>query len=74
MRGSFVPDTSAGNTVIADNLASHKVTGLREAVETIGATTNYLPPLSLDIISVEQLKAVLRKTAIRHPTGACALG
>jgi transposase len=33
----LVPTLSPGDTVIIDNLASHKVAGVREAIEEAGA-------------------------------------
>jgi transposase len=55
--------------VIVDNLASHKVAGVREAIEARGARLLYLPPYSPDLNPIEQvfakLKALLRKAAAR---------
>ncbi len=55
--------------VVLDNLSSHKVAGVREAVEARGASLLYLPPYSPDLNPVEQafakLKALLRKAAAR---------
>lgn len=52
-----------------DNLAAHKVEGVREAIEAAGATLAYLPPYSPDLNPIEQffakLKALLRKAAER---------
>jgi transposase len=52
-----------------DNLASHKVAGVREAIEAKGARLLYLPPYSPDLNPIEQvfakLKALLRKAATR---------
>ena len=52
-----------------DNLASHKVAGVREAIEAAGAELRYLPPYSPDFNPIEQffakLKALLRKAAAR---------
>jgi transposase len=52
-----------------DNLASHKVAGIREAIESAGAELRYLPPYSPDLNPIEQafakLKALLRKAAAR---------
>ncbi len=48
-----------------DNLSSHKVEGVREAIEAVGARLLYLPPYSPDLNPIEQvfakLKALLRK-------------
>jgi transposase len=50
-------------------LPSHKVKGVREAIEQSGATLRYLPPYSPDLNPIEQafakFKASLRKTAAR---------
>ncbi len=52
-----------------DNLAAHKVAGVREAVRATGANLLYLPPYSPDLNPIEQafakLKALLRKAAPR---------
>ena len=36
-----------------DNLSSHKVAGVREAVEVAGATLRYLPSYSPDLNPIE---------------------
>ena len=41
---ALVPTLSAGDIVIMDNLSSHKVAGVHEAIEAVGATPLYLPP------------------------------
>lgn len=65
----LVPVLRAGDVVIADNLSSHKVAGVREAIEAAGATLLYLPPYSPDLNPIEQvfakLKALLRTAACR---------
>lgn len=38
-----------------DNLASHKVKGVREAIEAVGADVWYLPPYSPDLNPIEKL-------------------
>ncbi len=66
---ALVPTLSAGDIVIMDNLSSHKVAGVREAIEEVGATPLYLPPYSPDLNPIEQvfakLKASLRKRGAR---------
>jgi transposase len=61
-----------GDLVIMDNLASHKVSGVREAIEAAGAKLIYLPPYSPDLNPIEQvfskLKALLRSAAVRTVT------
>jgi transposase len=58
-----------GDTVIMDNLAAHKVAGVREAIEAVGAKLVYLPPYSPDFNPIElafaKLKAMLRSAAAR---------
>jgi transposase len=65
----LVPTLSPGDIVIMDNLASHKVTGVRQAIEAAGASLLYLPPYSPDLNPIEQafakLKALLRAKALR---------
>jgi transposase len=40
------PTLHPGDIVIADNLRSHNVAGVNEAVEAVGAHLRYLPPYS----------------------------
>ena len=58
-----------GDVLVLDNLSSHKVAGVREAVEAAGATLRYLPPCSPDLNPIEQvfakLKEALRAAAAR---------
>jgi len=65
----LAPTLSKGDVVVMDNLAVHKVAGIREAIEAVGATILYLPPYSPDLNPIEQmfakLKALLRKAAAR---------
>jgi transposase len=52
-----------------DNLPSHKVAGIREAIKAAGAELRYLPSYSPDFNPIEQffakLNALLRKAAAR---------
>jgi transposase len=65
----LVPSLAPGDVVVMDNLAAHKVSGVREAIEAAGASLLYLPPYSPDLNPIEQLfaklKALLRKAAAR---------
>ena len=65
----LAPTLSAGDVVVMDNLAAHKVAGVRTAIAAAGASILYLPPYSPDLNPIEQLfaklKALLRKTAAR---------
>ena len=63
----LVPTLKRGDTVFMDNLPVHKVAGVREAIEAVGATLIYLPAYSPDLNPIElafsKLKAHLRKAA-----------
>jgi transposase len=65
----LTPALAKGDVVVMDNLAAHKVAGVREAVAAVGASILYLPPYSPDLNPIEQvfakLKALLRKAAAR---------
>jgi transposase len=65
----LVPTLAPGDIVVMDNLSTHKVSGIREAIEAAGATLLYLPPYSPDYSPIEscwsKLKASLRKTKAR---------
>jgi transposase len=69
VRDVLAPTLRFGDVVIMDNLPSHKVAGVREAIEAAGATLLYLPPYSPDFNPIEQafakIKALLRKAAAR---------
>jgi transposase len=78
----LAPTLVPGDIVIMDNLSSHKVAGVRQAIEAAGAILLYLPPYSPDLNPIEQffakLKAILRKAAARtidtlHAAVAAAL-
>lgn len=65
----LVPTLVVGDIVNIDNLSSHKVAGVREAVEAVGASLCYLPPYSPDLNPIElafaKIKALLRQAAAR---------
>jgi len=65
----LAPTLQPGDIVVMDNLSSHKVAGVNQAIEAKGATLRYLPPYSPDLNPIEQaiakLKAHLRKEAAR---------
>jgi transposase len=65
----LVPTLMPGDVVVMDNLGSHKVGGVREAIEAAGASLLYLPPYSPDLNPIEmafaKLKALLRAAALR---------
>jgi transposase len=65
----LAPALAPGDIVVADNLASHKVAGVREAIEARDASLWFLPAYSPDMNPIEQgfakIKARLRKAAPR---------
>src|SRR5918995_3336117 len=66
---ALAPSLRPGDIVVMDNLAAHKVKGVRAAIEAAGAELRYLPPYSPDLNPIEQafakLKALLRAAASR---------
>jgi transposase len=50
----LAPTLQPGDLVVLDNLSSHKRAGVREAIESVGATLLYLPPYSPDFNPIEQ--------------------
>ena len=69
VRHGSVRRADVGDIVIADNLAAHKVDGVRHAIEAVGATLRFLPPYSPDFNPIElsfaKLKAIVRKARCR---------
>lgn len=65
----MTPKLRADDVVIMDNLAVHKVAGVRAAIEGVGAKLLYLPPYSPDLNPIEmafsKLKSLLRKAKER---------
>jgi len=69
VRQGLVPVLKKGAVVIMDNLATHKVQGVSEAIEEAGARLIYLPPYSPDYNPIEnmwsKIKQILRSLAPR---------
>jgi transposase len=65
----LVPTLHQGDIVIMDNLPSHGVTGITEAITATGARLRFLPPYSPDLNPIEQafakIKSALRAAAAR---------
>jgi transposase len=63
------PQLQSGDIVVMDNLAAHKVAGVRELIENTGAQLRYLPPYSPDFNPIEKcwskLKQLLRAAKAR---------
>ncbi len=66
---TLVPALTPGDTVIMDNIAAHKVAGVRQAIEAAGSHLRYLPAYSPDSNFIEnafaKLKSLLRSAAAR---------
>jgi transposase len=65
----LAPVLNPGDIVVMDNLAAHKVDGVRRAIEAAEAKLLYLPPYSPDLNPIEmafsKLKTLLRGAAER---------
>ena len=65
----LAPTLAPGDIVVMDNLSSHKVDGVRQAIEARHASVLYLPPYSPDLNPIEQsfskLKSLIRKAGAR---------
>jgi transposase len=68
----LAPTLRAGEVVIMDNLATHKIHGVQEAIHSRGARLLYLPPYSPDFNPIEpmwsKIKQMLRSRAPRTDT------
>jgi transposase len=69
VRQGLVPALRKDDLVIMDNLATHKIAGVGQAIETVGARLLYLPPYSPDFNPIEnmwsKIKQILRSAAPR---------
>jgi transposase len=65
----LAPALKPGDIVVMDNLSSHKVASIRDALAAVGAELRYLPPYSPDRNPIElafsKLKKLLRDGAER---------
>ena len=58
----LVPTLRPGDIAVMDNLAAHKIAGVREAIEAAGAERRFLPPYSPDMDPIEQVFAKVKNT------------
>jgi transposase len=69
----LAPTLKPNDIVVVDNVATHKVAGVAEAIEAAGATLRYLPKYSPDLNPIEmpfsKFKAHMRKLAQRTIPG-----
>jgi transposase len=49
----LAPSLKPGDIGVMDNLSSHKVSGVMEAIESVGASVLFLPPYSPDLNPIE---------------------
>lgn len=77
VRQHLVRELRKGDVVVLDNLSSHKVKGVAEAIEAAGASVRYLPPYSPDLNPIElafaKFKKLLRDGAERTADGLWSL-
>jgi transposase len=69
VRDCLVPALRPGMVVVMDNLSSHKLAGVREAIEAANCRLVYLPPYSPDYSPIENIwskaKSVMRMLEAR---------
>jgi transposase len=69
----LVPTLKRRDIVVVDNVPFHKVAGVEEAIQAVGASLRYLPKYSPDLNPIEllfhPLKTCLRKAAERTIEG-----
>ena len=63
----LVPALQPGDLVVLDNLRSHKVAGIEEAIRAAGAQLLYLPPYSPDYNPIEQVFSKLKPYLEKPP-------
>ena len=54
------PELRPGNEVLMDNCAIHKVAGVREAIEAVGASLSFIPQYSPDFNPIELVFGALK--------------
>jgi len=59
---ALVPVLRPGMVVLMDNLAAHKVAGIRRAIEDAGCRLVYLPPYSPDLSPIENIWSKAKQT------------
>lgn len=57
----LIRELRSGDVVIMDNLNSHKVAGVAEAIQSVGARVRYLPPYSPDLNPIEMMFSKLKQ-------------
>lgn len=69
LKNVLIPTLHQGDIVVMDNMRSHRVEGVREALRAANVIPLYLPPYSPDLNPIEMMwskvKAILRKWGCR---------
>lgn len=69
IREVLCPTLRKNDIVVMDNLPAHKVSGVQESIDEVGARLIYLPPYSPDYNPIEKMwskvKSILRKMKAR---------
>jgi transposase len=65
------PRLRTGHCVVMDNLAAHKVKGVRQLIEATGARLLYLPRYSPDFNPIEKCWAQLKQIPARRQGAFC---
>ena len=55
------PQLGPGDVVVMDNLAAHKVAGVRDRIQQTGAELRYLPPYSPDFNPIEKCRSKVKQ-------------
>ena len=65
----LIPQLHPGQVVVMDNLNTHKIVGIRQAIEAAGARLLYLPEYSPELNPIEEcwskVKSILRTIGAR---------
>ena len=62
IREGLAPTLQAGDMVVMDNLATHKVAGVSQAIAETGARLRYLPAYSPDFNPIENMWSKVKQT------------
>jgi len=66
VREGLAPTLRPGDVVILDNLATHKIRGVHQALEAVGARLVYLPPYSPDFNPIEPMWSKIKQALRSH--------
>jgi transposase len=62
VRAGLAPTLRKGEVVFLDNLATHKVHGVRQSIEAAGARLEYLPVYSPDLNPIENMWSKVKQS------------